>query len=95
MKTFFELQADFLQELYALLSISLETQDYVSPKMARKLEKKIVKGAFKTWNKIHWRHRFKQGYYSLRTLKKENQDCLPGSAVRSADNPCLALVPKG
>ena len=99
MKTFFELQSDFLQELYSLLAISLETQDYVSPKMARKLEKKIVKGAFKTWNKIHWKHRFKRGYYSLRSLKKESEptDCLPGSAPRSAGNLCTAIVvsPKG
>ena len=67
-KTFFELKSDFLVELYQLLQLSLDTADFVSPKMANKIEKKIVKGAFKTWSKIYWKHRWKKHFFSLRSL---------------------------
>jgi len=67
-KTFFELKSDFLMELYQLLQLSLDTADFVSPKMANKIEKRIVKGAFKTWSKIYWKHRWKKHFFSLRSL---------------------------
>ena len=91
--TFFELKTDFLRELYQLLELSLDTSDYVSPKMASKIEKKIVKGAFKTWSKVYRKHRWKKHFYSLRSLMPK-EDVPVEKPVEKSTELSTALVVK-
>ncbi|MCL2228482.1 MAG: hypothetical protein FWC00_01490 [Firmicutes bacterium] len=88
--TFFELKAMYLTELYGLLAMSLETGDYVSDKMALKIEKRIVKGANKTWRKLFRKHRWNKGFYSLTQFKakppEETPKDKPAPVVVVTDN---------
>jgi len=61
----------FLTELYGLLSMSLETGDYVSDGMALKIEKRIVKGANKTWRKLFRKYKRNKGFYSLAKFNEQ------------------------
>jgi len=68
--TFFELKAMFLTELYGLLEMSLETGDFVSEGMALRIERRIAKGANKTWKKLFRKHERASQFYSLKSLGK-------------------------
>jgi len=60
----------YLSELYGLLEMSLETGDFVSEGMALRIEKRIVKGANKTWKKLFRKHKRARQFYSLKSLGK-------------------------
>jgi uncharacterized protein YifE (UPF0438 family) len=51
--------------------MSLETGDFVSDGMALKIEKRIVKGANKTWRKLFKKYRRNKGFYSLAKFNEQ------------------------
>lgn len=85
--TFFELKAMYLTELYGLLSMSLETGDFVSDGMALKIEKRIVKGANKTWRKLFRKYRRCKGFYSLAKFNEPQ-----GDPARNKEKPQEKIV---
>lgn|GEM_PF-2801481 len=102
--TFFELKAMFLTELYGLLQMSLETGDFVSDGMALRIEKRIVKGANKTWKKLFRKHRRTKGFYSLKAFDEQKSEPKPqppkvelvtvvqSDSVQIANSPPVALI---
>ena len=89
--TFFELKAMYLTELYGLLSMSLETGDFVSDGMALKIEKRIVKGANKTWRKLFRKYRRVKGFYSLAKFN-EPKETKP-EPPKPSDNLVTVITP--
>jgi len=100
--TFFELKAMYLTELYSLLAMSLETGDFVSEGMALRIEKRIVKGANKTWKKLFRKHKRKGGFYSLHAFNAPKSEppppidkvveTIPASKVQIESAPPMALL---
>ena len=93
-KTFFELRADWLNGLYGLFSMSLDTGEFVSEKMALRIERDNERGALKVWRKEFRRNKwFNRNFY---TIKSEAEPVVQSKETVSADMPANteALAPR-